>query len=435
MMPKEALFTEIPIDEEKFYYTVKEVSQNIKSLLDKNFPYLWIEGEISSLRHSHNGNIYLNLIDEEATLKGIIFKDQRASIALEVLREGLKVLAYGKLTLFSRSGEIFFIIRRLDPLGIGLLQLKKEYLLKKYQHLFVPELKKSLPPFPQKIALVTSLFGAALQDFIKVGKARWGAHILIYPVKVQGEGAHLEIVKAIEDLNAHFPELDLIVITRGGGSAEDLAPFYTEELILSIFNSRIPIVSAVGHEIDLTLCDLAADKRSPTPSAAAQEVLPDKKEFLERLSILKKKLSHLLDLRLTTLERILKTHQVSLQNKNPLLSLSKTENLLKDYPLRLYQKITALLQAKEGDLHSLKRGIENRSPEVLIALKEERLKGLKKLLFSLSPYNVLERGYSIVKTLPEGRIVKSAVEVTPGASLEIILSKGKIYAKVLRVEE
>lgn len=154
-----------------------------------------------------------------------------------------------------------------------------------------------------------------MQDFLKVSQARWGAHILLYPVKVQGEGAHLEISKAIEDLNTYFPDLDLIVITRGGGSTEDLAPFYTEELILSIFDSRIPIVSAVGHEIDLTLCDLAADKRSPTPSAAAQEIFPDKRELLERLEILKKKLHHLFDLVITTSEGILKSYQVSLQEK------------------------------------------------------------------------------------------------------------------------
>ncbi len=421
--------------EEKFYWTVKEVSQRIKGLLDNNFPYLWIEGEISSLRHSQNGNLYLNLVDEEASLKGIIFRDQREFIASELLREGLKVLTYGKLTLFPRSGEVFFIIRKLEPLGIGLLQLRKEFLLQKYKPFFSPEVKKGLPPFPKKVALITSLFGAALQDFLKVSQARWGAHILLYPVKVQGEGAHLEISKAIEDLNTYFPDLDLIVITRGGGSTEDLAPFYTEELILSIFDSRIPIVSAVGHEIDLTLCDLAADKRSPTPSAAAQEIFPDKRELLERLEILKKKLHHLFDLKLTTSEGILKSYQVSLQEKNPVLLFSKTEKLLRDFSFSLYQKVNSLLQRKEGLLLSLQRRLESNDPEKKIALQEEKLRGLKKLLFSLSPYNILEKGYSIVKILPDGKIIKSATEVMTGNSIEITLAEGKIYAEVIKVKK
>lgn len=152
--------------------------------------------------------------------------------------------------------------------------------------MFDPKLKRPIPPFPQKIVLITSLFSAALQDFLKISKERWGIHILVYPVKVQGESAHLEIVKAIEEVNKYFSDVDLILITRGGGSIEDLAPFYTEELLLAIRSSKIPIVSAVGHEIDVTLCDLAADKRCPTPSSAAHEILPDKKECLKKFRTL-----------------------------------------------------------------------------------------------------------------------------------------------------
>lgn len=371
--------------EEKFYFTVKEISQKIKSLIEKNFVLLWIEGEISNLKYAQNGHIYFNLREEDSYLKAIIFREHRGEIPWDYLKDGLKVLVYGKITFFQRTGEIYIIIKKIEPLGIGLIYLKKEYLIKKYKNYFDSKLKRSLPPFPQRIALITSLFGAALQDFLKISAERWGVHILVYPVKVQGEGAHLEIVQAIKDLNQYFPDLDFIVITRGGGSIEDLAPFYTEEIILAIRDSQIPIVSAVGHEIDLTLCDLAADKRCPTPSAAAHEILPDKREFFLKLDFYRKKLLKLLE-----------------------INLVKAEN----------------------SLSFLKRKLEIRSPKNMIALIEEKLRVYKKLLFSLSPYNILERGYSIVKDLSTNKIIKDSAEVKEGILLEIILHKGKLYVKV-----
>ncbi len=435
-MKMESLYQDtFGISQEKFYYTVKEVSLKIKSLLEENLTFLWIEGEISNLKYSQNGNIYLNLTEEEATLKAVLFKDQKQEIPQEVLREGLKVLAFGKLTFFGRSGEVFLIIRKIEPLGIGLLLLRKEYLLKKYHYLLDPNLRRAIPPFPRKIGVITSLFGAALQDFLKVGLSRWQAHILIYPVRVQGEGALFDIIQAIKDLNEYFSDLDLIVITRGGGSPEDLLPFYTEEIILAIRNSKIPVVSAVGHEIDYTLCDLAADKRCPTPSAAAQEIFPDRKELLVKLELLRKKLYQLISLKINLSETKLKRLHLALQEKDPLLRLIQKEKVLKDFKFKLFQKLSNLLLLKEKQLFHFKKELEAKHPSKLLELKEEKLKGLKKLLFSLSPYNILKKGYSIVKTYPQGEIVKSVEKIKPCDELEIILSKGKLLVSVLKVED
>jgi len=421
--------------EEKFYYTVKEIAQNLKGLLEREFPYLWIEGEISGIKQSQNGNLYLNLVEEEATLKGIIFKDQKGEIPPEVLQNGLKVLAFGKLTFFGRSGEVFFIIRKIEPLGLGLLHLKRELLFKKYKNLFDPELKRDIPPFPKKIGVITSLFGAALQDFLKISLERWEAHILIYPVRIQGEGAELEISEALKDLNENFSDLDLIVITRGGGSLEDLMPFYTEEIILAVRNSKIPVVSAVGHEIDYTLCDLAADKRCPTPSAAAQEIFPDKKELLSRLELYRKKLYQLIFLKINAKEAKLKNFQLVLQEKSPLSQLQKKEAKIKELKFKLFQQINSLLLKQEQRVNHLKKNLEVRSPLKLLEVKEETLKGLKKLLFSLSPYNILKRGYSIVKSYPEGRIIKSVYDLKREDLLEIIFSEGKVLVKVIEIKE
>ncbi|MFN3505607.1 MAG: exodeoxyribonuclease VII large subunit, partial [Caldimicrobium sp.] len=316
----------------------------------------------------------------------------------------------------------------------GLLHLKKQLLFEKYKDLFSPELKKQIPSFPQKIAIITSLYGAALQDFLKIAKERWDLHIMVYPVRVQGDGAHKEIEQAIYDLNSFFPDLDLIVITRGGGSLEDLAPFYTEEIILAIRSSEIPIVSAVGHEIDISLCDLAADKRCPTPSACAFEILPDKKEIFANLNIYKNKLRKLLEIKLTDKEKILRSAEMELVRKSPLNYFHKVESFLREARLKIFQKINTHFLKKEKKIFEYKNKLEEKNPKKLLALLAEQLRGYRKLLFSLSPYNILEKGYSIVKKQTTKKVIRSSDEVEEGEFLEIQLSKGKLLAKVVSKE-
>lgn len=444
-------------EREKLYFTVKEVTQELKSLIEKNFPLLWIEGEIANLRYSQNGNIYFNLVEEEASLKAIIFSSQRDFEVVPYLKDGLKVLCLGRLNFYPRSGECYFIVRRIEPLGKGLLTLKKEQLLRKYQHLFDINRKKSIPLYPKKIALITSLFGAALQDFLKISKDRWELDIYIYPVRVQGEGAEKEIVQALIDINTYFSEVDVIVITRGGGSFEDLAPFNTEDIILGIKDSKIPVVSAVGHEIDYTLCDMIADKRCATPTAAAEEIIPSKEKIFERLSFYKKKYNQLLEIALSKREKRLYEAKIELENKNPFKFVHDLEKKIKDLSHRLILMMEKHLGVREKKLWEIKNLLRKRHPQEKIRLEEERLKffknrlfysiknylaekekrveGFEKLLKSLSPLNVLQRGYSIVKSYPEGKIIRSAKEVKSGELLEIYLSEGRLFVEVKKVEE
>lgn len=420
--------------EEKLFFTVKEVSQKIKELLENSFVYLWVEGEIQNLRHSQSGHLYFSLVEEDSTLKGILFRDQKNSVPTEYLKEGIRVLAFGRITYFSRSGEVFLITRKIEPVGLGHLYLKKEYLLRKYAHLFDPNLKREIPPFPKKIGLITSLFGAAIQDFLKVCENRWNVHIIIYPVRVQGDGAHLEIVQAIKELNEHFPDLDLIVIARGGGSLEDLYPFYTEEIILGVRGSKIPVVSAVGHEIDYTLCDLAADKRCPTPSSAAQEIIPDKKVILTKLNFYLGKILKLTELQIMNRERLLRQIHIKIQERNPFKLVHNLEQKFKDYRHQLSSKVTLFIHRREKHLIHLRKELEFRNPLRILEREEQRLNHLRKLLFSLSPYSILERGYSIVKSYPQDRLIRSAEEVSPGDHLIIKLNKGRVWVTVWKKE-
>ncbi len=440
----------------KIYYTVKEVTANLKDLLERNFSHIWIEGEISNLKQSQTGHIYFNLVEEEASLKCVIFKNHLSEETKTFLKNGIKVLAFGTLSFYGRSGECSFIVKRLSPIGKGLIMLKKEILIKKYAALFARERKKAIPLYPRKVAVITSLFGAALKDFLKVGLSRWKTHILVYPVRVQGEGAEKEIVRAIRDINLYFQDVEVIVITRGGGSIEDLAPFYTEDIILGIKDSKIPVVSAVGHEIDVTLCDLIADKRCPTPTAAAQEVFPDASLVKERLEALSKKLVKLVSLKISEKEGRLFEYKLNLEQNSPYKKLQKLETLLKKLNYQLQMAIKDRLLFEEKNLRKLKEKLNSCSPEAKLKsilqkiefwkeklgytlqkkleLERKRLIHLKTLLFSLSPLNVLERGYSIVRNVRTGAIVKASKEVSPGEKLEILLARGRLLVKVLEVK-
>lgn len=443
---------------EKLYFTVKEITYTIKKFIDSTFSTaLWIEGEITNLRYAQNGNIYFNLTEKDASLKAIIFSDNKHEVVNSYLKNGLKVLCFGRLNFYPKTGECYFIVRRVEPIGKGLLEIRKEELLKKYRHYFDPNRKRTIPSYPKKIAIITSLFGAALQDFIKIGKDRWDLDILIYPVRVQGEGAEKEIVQAIKDINTYFEDVDLIVITRGGGSYEDLAPFYTEEIIIGIINSKIPVVSAVGHEIDYTICDMIADKRCPTPSAAAQQIIPDKEKMLEKLFIYTKKYKQALEIILSKKERDLYSLKLNLHERNPIRVLYKLERELKDRFYNLCLRIREILTQKESKINSLKLGLRRHHPLEKVKREEEKLNGYKKrleilmdhylelqqkrlqnllgLLNSLSPLKVLERGYSIVRSLEKEKVIKMASDLEIGERLEIRFSKGRALVEVLEIKE
>ncbi len=395
-------------EEKRSVYTVSELTARIKELLEERFLLVWVEGEISQVKNHDSGHIFFTLKDAEAILKVILFRDRARELTFP-LREGLQVLCFGRISVYPPRGEYRLIAQRLEPRGLGALQLAFEELKKKLaaRGYFDPQRKKPLPLYPQKVALVTSLSGAALFDFLRVARERWSAEILIYPVRVQGEGAAEEIARALEDLN-RLPDLDLIVVTRGGGSLEDLWAFNEEVVAEAVYRSRIPVVSAVGHEVDYTICDFVADHRAPTPSAAAQMVFPDKKQILHTLNLYREKLHRLLQAKLAVWEREL--HHLARRLRDPFKRLRETEKGL----FLLHQRLEgAMLRLWER--------------------RETRFRSLVKHLEAVSPLAILARGYSVVRKLPEKRVLRRAREVSPGDELEILLAEGKVEVRVEKV--
>src|SRR5437868_10853239 len=261
-------------------FTVSELTRNIRGTLETKFGAVWVQGEISNYKLHPSGHQYVTLKDQRAQISVVIWRDTMAPLR-KPLADGAQVQVYGTVTVFEARGQYQLNVQIIQPRGVGLLQAKFEALKRKLQAegLFAPERKRPLPKFPRRIGIVTSPTGAAVRDMLNVlhRRAPW-LHILINPVRVQGTGAAQEIAVAIRELampNEAFAPVDVIVITRGGGSIEDLWEFNEEIVARAIYNSAVPIVSAVGHEIDFTICDFVADVRAPTPSAAAELIAPD----------------------------------------------------------------------------------------------------------------------------------------------------------------
>src|SRR5438105_7212556 len=268
--------------------SVSELTRSIRSTLETKFRAVWVQGEISNYKLYPSGHQYFTLKDQRAQISCVIWRDTMAP-PRQPLVDGAQVQVYGTVTVFEARGQYQLSVQILQPRGVGLLQAKFEALKRKLEAegLFAPERKRSLPKFPRRIGIVTSPSGAAIRDMLNVlcRRAPW-LQILINPVRVQGTGAAQEIAVAIRDLatpNSNWQPLDLIVVTRGGGSIEDLWEFNEEIVARAIFNSAVPIVSAVGHEIDFTICDFVADLRAPTPSAAAELIAPDVSELQRRI--------------------------------------------------------------------------------------------------------------------------------------------------------
>ena len=258
-------------------YSISVLTEEIKDLLEENFDFVWVEGEISNFRKPTSGHCYMVLKDEKAQLRAVMFRTQSRYLKFTP-EDGMKVLAQGRIVVYQPRGEYQIILDYLEPIGVGAFALAFEQLKKKLaaEGVFDEAIKKPLPFLPQRVAVITSPTGAAIRDFLKVIERRFAnIEITIVPVMVQGDEAPKEIVEALKTVNREL-DVDVIVLTRGGGSLEDLWAFNQEELARAIRASRIPVVSAVGHEIDTTISDLAADLRAPTPSAAAELVVVEK---------------------------------------------------------------------------------------------------------------------------------------------------------------
>ena len=423
-------------------YTVSGVTQDIKLILENTFAEVWVEGEVSGVRRISTGTTFFNLKDETSILKCVIFASDLQTIKFE-LKDGIKVICFGQISVYDKRGEYQLYTQKVEPKGLGSLQLALEQLKQRLEKegLFSAAHKKPLPYLPAKIGVVTSLSGAAIKDILKVLDRRFrDIRIIIHPVRVQGEGAKEEIAEAIKDfnrLNERLPErerIEVMIVGRGGGSIEDLWAFNEEIVAQAIYNSKIPVISAVGHERDWTIADLVADVRAATPSVAAELVIPKKEDLRASLNDLTQDLKRsFLGLGLNFQERVDDlAHRLAL-NMGHILELNAAEFDALQKKLKLLNPAFLILQYKTRIL-DLARQIYIRIQHSF-KLKEKEFHLAAEKLFSLSPLNILSRGYSIAFKMPEGVILKEARAVKAGDTIKTKLHKGEIFSKITEVNK
>jgi len=396
----------LPLDRQVF--TVSELTSQIKEILEGTFVGIWVEGEISNLRRPSSGHMYLTLKDEATQISAVMFRSSNRDLRFTP-KDGLAVIVYGRVSVYERRGEYQIAVEYMEPKGIGALQLAYEQLKERLaqEGLFDPAHKKPLPLLPQKVGVITSATGAAIRDILHVIHRRFAnLQVILYPVQVQGETAAAEIARAIEDMN-RWGKIEVLIVGRGGGSIEDLWAFNEEKVARAIFASRIPIISAVGHETDYTIADFVADVRAPTPSAAGEIVVTSKDQLCQRTDELVGRMVSSLQLRL-------QRHATALSHLKGRLQALTPEGMLK----LQRQKLLAVADRLE------------RGSFAILQLKRESLQRTVGKLGALSPLAVLERGFALCMRLPSLKIVRNAEEVGLGDVVLVRLCQGKILCQV-----
>jgi exodeoxyribonuclease VII large subunit len=394
-------------------YKVSEITREIKNLMEQSFPILWVEGEISNYTLHSSGHRYFSLKDENAQIRCVLFRWEGKKLAFEP-QDGMKVFALGNLTVYEKSGQYQLNIIKLHPVGIGELELAFQQLKERLYNegLFDEAHKKPIPEYSEIIGVVTSPTGAAIRDIIKIIHRRApGVKIILYPVRVQGEGAADEISQAIKDFN-EYKKADLLIVGRGGGSLEDLWAFNEEIVARAIYNSKIPIISAVGHEVDFTIADFVADLRAPTPSAAAELAVKNRAEVISEVKNLFKTL-------ITTQRFIIDDYKSRIILAKESYGFKKTVDLIS-------QKAQRADELLKGFLKEIKNYFEFKKKSLSLILGK---------LNALSPLAVLERGFSLTRKLPGMEIVRDAETLQLKNRVEIKFFKGKIEAEVKKIDE
>lgn len=390
-------------------YTVSEITQEIKLILENTFGGVWVEGEVSNFRVAGSGHFYFSLKDKTAILAAAMFSRANKDIKFKI-EDGLKVICFGKIDVYPPRGQYQLIVERIEPKGIGAQQLAFEQLKNRLfkEGLFDPAHKKVLALMPFRLGIVTSIAGAAIRDILQILKK--GApcvDVVIRSVRVQGESAASEIAWAVEDFNA-FKQVDVIIISRGGGSVEDLWSFNEEAVARAIYNSKIPTISAVGHQINITLSDLVADVFVETPSAAAKIIVDKKNALLAELDGYRYRLTSCVS------ETI---HDLA----NNLVAL---KHMLKSPQDRLLEKQQLCDEINERIAHNMQHYLN---------IIKEKTGSLIERLEALSPLAVLSRGYSLSMLLPEGTIIRDAARLKLGDKIKTVLGKGSFIGSVEEV--
>lgn len=391
--------------------SVTEFSNRVKRCLEPQFSNVAVTGELSNYRGPHHsGHVYCNLKDSGAQVRLIIWRGTFERLKFK-LTDGLEVTIVGKLDVYARRGEYSLVATSVQPKGVGGLQLAFQQMYERLEQegLFDPGHKKPLPEYPQRIAVITSPTGAAIHDIITTAQRRNRlVEILVYPAKVQGEGAAEQVARAIRRLNALNASLgiDAMIVGRGGGSLEDLWAFNEEAVARAIYDSEIPVVSAVGHEVDTTIADLVADYRAPTPTAAAEILVPELAGMVELVTEYQLKLGRGLRHTLELWRGRLETMSERLAGLGPLNQLRREQ-----------QRLDYLLEGLKWSMHHRLKD------------RKEKLNALGAHLEALSPLKVLERGYSITRNA-KGAVVKSAGEVKPGDTITTKLADGELQSRI-----
>ena len=441
---------------ERRIYTISELTERIKSLLENKLPFVWVVGEISNFHTPVSGHFYFSLKDTDSQIRAVMFRGQNRALKFRP-EDGLSVIGMGRINVYEPRGVYQIIIEYLEPEGVGVLQLAFEQLKAKLaaEGLFDDKHKQGLPFLPQRIGVATSPTGAVIRDILHVIDRRYpNIELQIAPVRVQGDGADEEIGEALRLLNDE-DQADVIIVARGGGSLEDMQAFNSEVVARAVFASLIPVVSAVGHETDVTISDFVADLRAPTPSAAVEMILPVKEELL---SLMKRNLTAL-ENRILQKLRFSKeqTAQVSRRLVHPRRQIS-------DYRLRLDDGIERIVRGFSREFTQMLdhvRDVQTRlwrsSPLFLtdnlkVLLKHQRQNLSSAMQFylglqggrfdtavarlnALSPLSVLERGYSVTRVLPSYAVVKDVDQVSVGQRVELTVSRGAVLCRVERKQE
>jgi len=434
-------------------YTISRLNAEVRAVLEGSFPLLWIEGEVSNLAAPRSGHLYFSLKDAHAQVRCALFRAKRQRLRFSP-GDGDHVLVRARISFYEPRGDFQLIIEHLEPAGAGAAQREFEVLKQRLQAegLFDPARKQPLPMFPRRLGVITSPSGAAIRDVLDVLRRR-APHlaVTIYPAQVQGKGAADEIREALE-LALQRADCDVLLLTRGGGSLEDLAAFNDERLARTIAAAGIPVVSAVGHEIDFTIADFVADRRAPTPSAAAELISPDSAALLQTIVRQQGRLRNALQRRLQLDRQHLLRLDGRLLRASPGSRLRQQQQRLDDLDLRLLRGVRSQLQRRGTVLEMRIRQLQAHSPARHLQLlrqrfarlperlrqaygqqqrqRSEKLAALARQLQAVSPLATLQRGYAVLRQVDSGAVVGSVAGVTPGARLEALLADGRLVLEV-----
>jgi exodeoxyribonuclease VII large subunit len=393
--------------------TVSQLTARIKDLLESEFPSVWVAGEVSNFSRPQSGHCYFTLKDDQSQIRAVMWRGTATKLKFD-LTDGLEIICRGHVDVYGPRGSYQLVVDELQPKGVGALELALRKLREKLaaEGLFDPARKRRLPPFPRRLAFVTSPTGAAVRDFLEVLRRRWsGVEVLIIPARVQGDGAAAEIVAGIKAANRLAQRPDVLIVGRGGGSLEDLWSFNEEAVVRAIAASKIPTVSAVGHEIDVTLADLVADVRALTPSEAAERVVPAADEILKRLHAYGNRL------RTSTARRITLAH-------------SRLETIAAHRPFRRPFDV----------IHDRSRRLDDiatRGTSALRSLIHDRQRRFAKLagqLQSLSPLAVLERGYTITQDATSGNVIRSIRQLRVGQEIATRFAEDVATSTIISID-